>query len=206
MDLELILKKVKRNSVAILGMEQFRHYAILIPMIYIDGKIHLLFEVRSLQLKKQPGEVCFPGGGVEKNDQTTRETAIRETSEELGIDQNRIHHVHPLDYIVQSMQGRIIYPYVGFIERFEEVKPNPEEVKEIFTIPIDYFKDYEPEEHKLSFQIQHSTDFPYHLIPGGENYSWNKREITEYFYFYKNYVIWGLTANILRNFLSIIYE
>lgn len=206
MDIQEIFEKVQAHQSTILGKENFRLYGILVPLVRINGEIHLIFEVRSLQLKRQPGEICFPGGGVEKTDQSPKEAAIRETSEELGIDKRLITNVHPLNYFVQSMEGRIIYPYVGLIETIDAIQPNPDEVKEIFTVPLQFFKQNEPEEHGLSFQIQHNEDFPYHLIPGGKNYSWRTREITEYFYFYKDYVIWGLTANILRHFLSVILD
>lgn len=206
MDLKQIFTRIQNHHSAMLGKEHYRAFGILVPLIQIDGQIHLLFEVRSLQLKRQPGEICFPGGGVEKYDPTPQDTAIRETAEELGIEKDSISCVYPLDFFVQSMDGRIIYPYVGFIDNIEKIKPNPDEVKEIFTVPIEYLRDMKPEEHRLTFQVQLGEDFPYHLIPGGKNYSWKTREIVEYFYFYKDYVIWGLTANILRHFLSIVYE
>lgn len=202
MNLEQILSTIKNYNPTILG-KNFRTYSILIPLIMKNDKIHVLFEVRSMKLRRQPGEICFPGGRVEKSDASPKEAAIRETSEELGIKKEEVNHVYPIDYFVHSMEERIIYPFVGMINP-EKIEPNPNEVKEIFTVPLDFLKEQEPEKHPLQFQIAENPNFPFHLIPGGKNYPFQTHAITEYFYFYEDYVIWGLTAKILHHFLSII--
>ena len=63
--------------------------AVLIPLIQKDDGYHILFEVRSKKLQHQPGEVCFPGGRVEERE-TTLEAAVRETKEELLIDDSQL--------------------------------------------------------------------------------------------------------------------
>ena len=50
-----------------------QHYAIAIP--FIDTE-HLLFQVRSDKLDRQPGDICFPGGAVEIGE-TPEEALIR---------------------------------------------------------------------------------------------------------------------------------
>ena len=59
--------------------------AVLIPLIQVDGEWHILFEVRSLTMRKQPGDISFPGGRIDKTDPTPLAAALRETYEELGI-------------------------------------------------------------------------------------------------------------------------
>ncbi|NLN49979.1 MAG: NUDIX domain-containing protein, partial [Clostridiales bacterium] len=59
--------------------------SILIPLVKNGNDISILFEVRSNSLKKQPNEICFPGGRIE-NDESELSAAIRETSEELCLD------------------------------------------------------------------------------------------------------------------------
>lgn len=203
--MEFIFQKLKNYTPTILDEESYRRYGILIPLVKKEDGIHVLFEVRSLELKSQPGEICFPGGGLEETDRTPMDTAIRETSEELGIDEKYIQDVYPVDYFVQPMEKRMIFPFVGKIERFDLIRPNPGEVKEIFTVPLSYLKEQTPEKHRLDFQLADNDHFPFHLIPGGRNYPWKPRAITEYFYFYKDYIIWGLTAKILHHFLHLIY-
>lgn len=201
MDLEQVFSKINNHKATILG-ENFRIYSILVPLIMKDDEIHVLFEVRSMEMRSQPGEICFPGGRVEKQDLTPMDAAIRETAEELGIETNTVRHVHPLDYIAQSMEGRIIYPFLGFIDS-ESLDPNPSEVKEVFTVPLKHLLKQQPEKHSLQFQVGSNDHFPFHLIPGGREYPF-RREITEYFYFYEDYCIWGLTAKILNHFLSLL--
>lgn len=202
MDINEVFSKISKHKPTILG-ENIRVYSILIPLLKKNDEIHVLFEVRSMELRSQPGEICFPGGKMEESDQSPMETSIRETTEELGIERKAITRVHPLDYFVQSMEGRIIYPFVGWIDA-ENFKPNPDEVKEIFTVPLSYLLNVEPEKYPLQFQIEENKQFPYHLIPGGKNYQFRSRKIMEYFYFYEDYIIWGLTAKILNHFISVI--
>ena len=52
-----------------------------------------------MNLRRQPGEICFPGGKVEQDDVDQNQCAIRETSEELGIRESDIENVMPLDYM-----------------------------------------------------------------------------------------------------------
>ena len=61
--------------------------AVMIPLIKKNDGYHILFEVRSNKLSQQPGEICFPGGRRE-HDETSMETSIRETCEELLISES----------------------------------------------------------------------------------------------------------------------
>lgn len=201
---EEMVKKLANRTPSIFGEEQLRKYGILLPIVKKDEDYHILFEVRSKKLKKQPGEICFPGGAVDKTDPNPQYSAIRETSEELGISVSQIDHVYPLDVIVSSFGNRIIYPFVGFLKDNIKFHPNPDEVDHVFTAPINELKRMEPLCYTVQSQIVPEENFPFHLINGGRNYKWHTQTIHEYFYFYKDYCIWGLTANILRHFLNII--
>ena len=64
--------------------------AVAVPLLEIDGEDHVLFTVRSQTLRRQPGEISFPGGHCESTDKTGAAAAIRECSEELGIDTEQI--------------------------------------------------------------------------------------------------------------------
>ncbi|WP_062356855.1 NUDIX hydrolase [Bacillus kwashiorkori] len=204
MVIQNIIDKVKNHSPKMLDSDQFRAYAILIPLISIDNETHILFEVRSKQLRNQPGEICFPGGRIDTDDLDAKAAAIRETSEEIGIDSIDIQQVFPLDYLIQPIEGRTIYPFIGLIKENIQLNPNHDEVEELFTVPLAHFLQQKPEKHTLRFNIVPDQNFPFHLIQGGENYPWKTRSIIEYFYFYKQYCIWGLTAKILNHFTTII--
>ncbi|GER66616.1 coenzyme A pyrophosphatase [Weizmannia acidilactici] len=201
MDEEKILAKFKNRQPSVLGMERLSRFAVLLPLIKMGDGLHVLFEVRAEHLKKQPGEICFPGGRIERTDKDAQAAAIRETAEELRIDGSMIRDVVPLDYVVSSYGNRVVFPYAGFLPH-TEFHPNSDEVKKLFTVPLSYLAETEPECYRLQFKVEPDQDFPFHLIRGGKAYKWNTHKMDEYFYYYKDYVIWGLTASILKNFLD----
>ncbi|MEC5423895.1 CoA pyrophosphatase [Virgibacillus sp. C22-A2] len=203
MDEKIILQKVKSHRPSILGSEDFTKYAILIPIIQKDEELHILFEVRSEEMRRQPGEICFPGGKIDAQDKTGQDAALRETKEELGIGDEDISGVFPLDYMVSPF-GMIIYAYAGFIHSGASIKPNPSEVGDTFTVPLKHFMETEPQVYSVNFHVQPEEDFPFNLIVGGEDYNWQTRQLDEYFYIYEDKVIWGLTAKILSHFINVV--
>lgn len=205
MDPKVILNKVKNHTPVILGSGRFSKFAVLIPLIEKDNGISVLFEVRSQALRRQPGEICFPGGRIDHRDNTEKDAAIRETTEELGIGRKDISEVHSLDYLVSPF-GMIVYPYAGFIKEPECIEPNPSEVKDVFLVPLDFFLETKPQIHQVNLAVEPDEDFPFDLIVGGQNYNWRTRKMDEYFYTYGNNVIWGLTAKIISHFTDIIRD
>jgi 8-oxo-dGTP pyrophosphatase MutT (NUDIX family) len=203
---EQIQEKMANRKPDMAGKREWRAYGILVPLLERDGEIHLLFEVRSGKLRTQPGDICFPGGRMEKGDPDPKGAAVREACEELGISETAIGDVYPLDYIVQPLEGRIIYPFAGNLRGTPAFRPNEEEVEEIFTVPLSCLRKAEPEVHTVSFRPIPEEDFPFDRIPGGKNYPFRERKVKEFFYYYKDYCIWGLTAYILHQFLQALGE
>nr|MDH3175516.1 hypothetical protein [Bacillus pumilus] len=80
---------------------------------------------------------------------------------------------------------------------------NQEEVEETFTVPLSWLSQYEPYLHHVSVQPTPAEDFPYEKIMNGEKYRRGSRSIEEWFYDYENYTIWGLTARILKHFVTV---
>ncbi|MDN7245405.1 CoA pyrophosphatase [Planococcus shenhongbingii] len=203
MDARKITEKIQTHKPEVLGSRDFAKFAILLPLIEKDGEIHVLFEKRAETLRKQPGEVCFPGGRIDPQDKSPESAALRETDEELGISEDEISAVFPLDYMVSPF-GMIIYAFAGFINAAAEFKPNPAEVGELFSVPLSFFLENPPRVYQINFDVQPEESFPYDLIVGGRDYSWRTRNLEEYFYLYEDKVIWGLTARILSHFIDII--
>lgn len=202
MEAEEIFNKLKGRNPKILGEDDFFRVSVLLPLVEKDGEIHVLFEVRASHMRRQPNEVCFPGGKMDQNDPSAMHCAIRETTEELGITEQDISNVIPLDYLVSAF-GTIIYPYVGYIDDLTKLRPNPDEVGSVFTVPLSYLRKTEPDIYKINFEVQPEDGFPFDLIVGGENYNWQTRQLDELFYTYEGNVIWGLTARILTHFLKL---
>ncbi|SDJ79737.1 NUDIX hydrolase [Sediminibacillus albus] len=205
MKIKSIVNKIGNHTPAILSSEQFAKFAVLLPLIEKNNDIHLLFEVRSHKLRRQPGDICFPGGKMDPHDKTAQATAIRETTEELGISGEEITDVHPIDYLVSPF-GMLVYPFVGVVNHSANIEANPEEVEEVFTVPLAFFQDTKPEIHHVSMYVQPEDDFPYDLVAGGQDYEWRPLKMEEYFYMYDGRVIWGLTARIAAHFAELIKE
>ncbi|WP_160721021.1 NUDIX hydrolase [Bacillus sp. USDA818B3_A] len=203
MDLDSVLAKLKSHTPKILGSERYSRYAVLVPLLEKEDGIHVLFEVRSMELRRQPGEICFPGGRIDAQDVDEEDAAIRETMEELGLNKHDITSVYPLDYMISPF-GMMIFPYMGYINDIGKIQPNPSEVGEIFTVPLSYLIHNEPEIHRVAMKMEPEENFPFDLIPGGEKYNWRARSMEEYFYRYGDKAIWGLTARILAHFIEII--
>lgn len=197
------MAKLKNRQPVMMGYDTFKISAVLLPIMEIDGEPHILFEARSMSLRRQPGDICFPGGRMDPSDPSAKHCAIRETMEEIGVAAKSIENIQQLDYIVSDF-GRVIYPFAGVIPGSAPIRPNPAEVAETFTVPLQFFLEHEPKRHLVKLQAIPDKDFPYDLIIGGKDYDWQVRHIEELFYQYKDRVIWGLTAKILHHFVTLI--
>lgn len=180
------------------------NYSVLIPLVEIDGELHILYELRSHDLSTQPGEISFPGGRVERGE-SYREAAIRETMEELNITSDNIEIMGQLDYFV-SYSNISIYSFLGKLRGVDvdKLTPNKGEVDHVFTVPLAFFLDKEPDRYYLNVKTDLNDEFPYNLIPNGRDYKWRKGRQTVMFYHYKDYVIWGFTAKMTRKLIEII--
>lgn len=201
--IESVVKQLSTRQRGILGQEESRRTAVLVPLIRDEhGEWSVLFEKRASTLRSQAGEICFPGGHIEPRDHNEWEAARRETSEELGLDPDKITYAGDLDILVLS-SSLLIYPYVGFIHRkISELAPNPDEVEEVFTVSLRTLLDTIPDRFDIDLRFEPGEDFPYHLIANGRDYKWRHGKRPEYFYKADGRIIWGLTARILLHFLQ----
>lgn len=200
------IKRIAGRQPRIQDESDYLVSAVLVPIVKKEGIPHVLFEVRSESLNKQPGEICFPGGKVEPGELARpQETAIREAVEELGIRREQVVLVGPLDYHI-AQPGTIIYPYLGMIEDLELINPNPFEVAATFMVPVKHFFASSPRESTLEVATRYPADFPFHRVPETykERRNWSKQwSFPVYFYEYGEHFIWGVTARILHNFITI---
>ena len=184
---------------------KLRFFAIMPLLTEIDGELHFILNKRAAGVN-QPGDICFPGGHQEKGE-TLQETALRETEEEIGIPREKIQVLGKSDFMLTVYRG-MIQPFVGFVpyEIFKDAKPNPEEVELIFTVPLKFFLETEPDKHDTVWKVIESETFPYHRIEGGKNYPFSKGKTTQLFYEYDGHTIWGFTAQVIRNIVDILKE
>ncbi len=204
MDINSLEKKIKCRVPK--PMDSYRKYSVLIPLIEINGKWEIIYEMRSMNLKSQPGEISFPGGKVEEGE-SFRQAAIRETLEELLIDRENIKVLGELDYLV-SYANFTIHCFLGLISgvSVDKINPNKDEVDHIFTVPLDFFLENQPEKYDLDLQTLESEEFPYSLIPNGKKYNFKRGVHSVLFYKYEEYTIWGFTAKMTKHLVDIIKD
>ncbi len=178
--------------------------AVLLPLIKKNNEFHILIEVRSSNLNSQPGEVCLPGGKKEDGELPIL-SALRETTEELNLKESQIEIFGGIDTIITPF-NLIVHPFVGYLEidNIDEIKCNKDEVDHVFTVPLQFFIDNTPKVYDIKNHFKFPSNFPFKKIPKEENYPWKKGIYPVYFYEYDEYIIWGITAKIINNFLSII--
>lgn len=197
---------IKNHQPELRAETDYTKSAVLLPLVETDKGTSILFEVRSSDLTWQPGEICFPGGRIEEDDVDAKATAIRETCEELALTPDLIEVYGPLDYLATQM-GVLVFPYAGRILDIDKIKPSKDEVAEVFTAPIKELLAIEP----LVAQIQSCTkpisdNFPYELVPEYAKGPRMRKIYDLYFFEYEKYIIWGMTARILKDFLDLYKE
>ncbi len=179
--IEDIRKRLKRYQFVenpnVLDREQA---AVLLPIVN-PANPSLVLTQRSGQLDSHAGEVAWPGGKRDDEDETLRHTALRETEEEIGLKRDRVEVVAELRPFI-SKHGLAVTPFVGLIEAEIEFQVNAEEIDSIFFVPLDYLLDDPRTDTNI---IERHGER--HVIPE---------------YHYDGFRIWGLTAMILLEFLT----
>lgn len=113
--------------------------AVLLPVILREEPV-LLFTRRTTRLARHSGQVSFPGGRSEAGDRSPMETALRETFEETGIAPSFVTVAGYLDRYLTGT-GFDIQPVVGLVAEGFALVPDPQEVAEIFEVPLAFLCD-----------------------------------------------------------------
>ena len=200
--LDQLIRRYGETPLA-LGEEKKRGSAILVPFVVRNGELQIVFEVRSFDLPAQPGEVCLPGGRIERGE-SPEDAAVRETAEELLIDSGKIRVLFPLDGMI-GPGGRPVWSFVGLLDGYEDTFSD-EEVDHVFTVPLSWFLEDEPERYETELATIPGEDFPFERIPGGRDYPWRMRYYDVLFYHWPHENIWGLTAKVIRQLTERIEE
>lgn len=169
-------------------------YAVLIPWVQTEDGEALLLEIRSDKVR-QPGEVCFPGGRMEPGE-TPRQTAVRETCEELGIRPEMIEILSEREPEVMG-DGRTVYPVEARLRAVpDDLKLSEDEVSDVFTVSRSWFRSNGPRYYDLS--VTPDEMLPAELRRYLANYAEFRRTGGTDYWEYEGRGIWGLTARIIR--------
>ena len=179
-----------------------RSYGVLVPLVEQEGGYFLLYEVRAKSLRRQPGEVCFPGGRMEPGE-TPEVCALRETREELGISEADVEILGRLDFIAHRANF-IMYPILAKLSprALEEMNPNPDEVGETFLVPVSHLLTHPPHEYEYELIPTTPENFPYELIGIPRDYRWQRGGENVPVYPWQGHAIWGLTGRITRHLVG----
>ena len=195
MHIDQIEEKFRNRIPSVIDVKQAD--AVLVPLVETEQGVCLLFETRSESIV-QPGEVCFPGGRIEKGE-TPREAAVRETVEELGVKESDIEIIGESDRIHSAI---LIYPFVARLKTCE-FRINESELSEVFTIPLSWLMSHEPEVYRFDM-IPDADGFDMAVFGVKNNYPWRKTVHTIYQWQYEGHHLWGLSAKITKNIIDIL--
>ncbi|MDR2771606.1 MAG: CoA pyrophosphatase [Clostridiales Family XIII bacterium] len=184
-------------------LDRYRYYSVLVPLVERSGELYLLYQLRAETLRRQPGEVGFPGGKVEPGE-TPAACAIRETVEELGIPRESIEMLGELDYI-HTYSGFTTYAFLAAVADTDFTRGfSPAEVQEVFLVPVSFFLENEPEIYRYDVAPRIGDDFPYDRVQPGGRYGWRVGETIIPIYNYEGRAIWGLTGRITLCLINIL--
>lgn len=158
---------------------QTKEAGVLLPIVRQFDGIYLVLTKRAAHLSNHPGQISFPGGKRENKDTNIDATALREAQEEIGLKAEVVEVLGRLP-AHETVTGFQITPIIGWIDRNWTAVADPNEVTEIFQVPLSYITNIK------NFQIQDRI--------------WNGRKRNYYTVPYGPYYIWGATACILYNF------
>ncbi|HZF26939.1 MAG TPA: CoA pyrophosphatase [Steroidobacteraceae bacterium] len=159
--------------------------AVLVPIVDRDEGLTVLLTQRAADLKHHPGQISFPGGRLEPDDEGAVAAALRETEEEIGLRRSFVEVVGYLpDHLIIS--GYRVTPVIGFVRPGFELELDTTEVSEAFEVPLQFLLD--PAHHKARRRQLGEGEIEVYDIPYGE----------------RN--IWGATAGMLMTLYRLLSE
>ena len=110
--------------------------AVLVPIYEKDGRHHILFIKRTEWVEKHKGEISFPGGTYEAQDETLLDTALRESAEEINLNPDDVEILGELENVSSAKTNYAITPFLAAIPWPYEFKVDGHETEEIIEAPI----------------------------------------------------------------------
>ena len=178
-----ISSKLAARKLRKINIDNIGRAAVLIPIWKEYESLFFLLTLRTKKVQTHKGQISFPGGMRDSIEEPLVQTALRETQEEIGISDNQIRILGQFDEYLSTTK-LIVTPFVGRIEPPLVIQKNPEEVEEVLKIPVSLFQ--KPE--LLRTEIRQRLN----------------QSVTIYHYDFKGLDVWGLTAQIIRDFLKVI--
>jgi 8-oxo-dGTP pyrophosphatase MutT (NUDIX family) len=145
--------------------------------------LEVVFTLRPTNLSTHGGQVSFPGGRVEASDGDRWATALREMEEEVGVAPDEVQRLGVIDEY-RTITHYHVTPCVGLLDKGAVFRPSPEEVEEVFTVPLSTFRDPARVRTMRSTRAGHSERI--------------------WFFLTSPHIVWGATAAMLKNLLVVL--
>lgn len=143
--------------------------AVLVPLVDHDDGLTVLLTQRASHLKNHAGQISFPGGRIEDNDEGPLAAALRETEEEIGLSREHVSFAGYLEpHLVLS--GFWVTPVVGFVHPGFELQLDRREVDATFEVPLLHILD--AANHQARERMLGTTKVRVYDIPYGEHHIW----------------------------------
>ncbi len=152
--------------------------AVLILLFPVKDKIHTLLIQRPVYDGVHSGQVAFPGGKFEENDIDLKQTALRETFEEIGISSEAIEIIGQLSDIYIKPSNFLVSPFIGYLRQKPDFIIDSHEVQKIITVDLFSLNDPKIRSEKVITRSSgHKIKAPYYEV--------------------EDLTVWGATAMII---------
>ncbi|MCU1280903.1 MAG: pyrophosphohydrolase [bacterium] len=183
-DPELLRGRLAARARARVDIEGFAPAAVLVPIVTEAGQPdRLLFTERRHDLSTHAGQIAFPGGKRDAEDADSAACAVRETTEELGIEPAAVEVLGLLDDVPTPTRF-IITPVVARLRGPLTMAPNPAEVASVFAA-----------------ELTSLTDPARYTANGVRTFLGITYEMHEYRW--EPHRIWGATARMVYQLMSL---
>lgn len=159
-----------------------RQAAVLMPIILIPKGARLVYTLRTDSLRDHAGQVSFPGGSLEKGDDSLLATALREAEEEVDLEPGLVEVIGELEEMYVPPSRFLVRPFVGLLTREAEMVLAPEEVEAIFSVSLEELMSPEAFKKEVWERDGHPYEVPIFAVEGHE--------------------IWGATAAMTAGLLA----
>lgn len=186
-DPELLRTRLAARPRQRVALDGFAPAAVLVPIVTEPGQPdRLLFTERRHDLSTHAGQIAFPGGKQDAEDADHAACAVRETTEELGIEPAAIEVLGLLDDVPTPTRF-VITPVVARLRGPLQMAPNPAEVASVFAAEVAALRD--PERY-ISNGTRTFLGVTYEM----HEYRWEPHRI------------WGATARMVYQLMALLRD